>query len=99
MRIEFERSGGFAGILVQATVDADSLPRLEAEKLDKLVEEANFFDLPAHITAPSQGADQFEYKVTVERGGQRHTVETSDQAAPDALRPLLRELTLRARSA
>ncbi|HEX6305061.1 MAG TPA: protealysin inhibitor emfourin [Anaerolineales bacterium] len=98
MRIQFERSGGFAGLLVQTTVDTDSRPPPEADKLVNLVEEANFFDLPAQITSPSPGADQFQYKVTVEEGDQRHTVEISEPAAPDALRPLLRELTLRARS-
>ena len=98
MRIQFERSGGFAGLLVQKTIDTDSLPLQEADKLVNLVEEANFFDLPAQISAPSPGADQFQYKVTVEEGDQRHTVEIIEPASPDALRQLLRELTLRARS-
>lgn len=98
MRIEFERSGGFTGMLVQITIDTDALPAQDAEVLHNLVESANFFDLPEQITPPSPGADQFQYKVTVEEGEQRHKVATSDRAAPDSLQPLLRELTLRARS-
>ncbi len=98
MRIQFERSGGFVGMLVQTTIDTASLPSEEAEKYQQMVENANFFDLPAQITSPSPGADQFQYKVTVEEEERWHTVETSDQAAPDSLWPLLRELTVSARS-
>lgn len=98
MRILFERSGGFAGMLVRASIDTASLSKEEADKLEKLVAEAGFFDLPVQLASPSPGADQFQYKVSIEEGDRRHTVETSDQAAPDSLRPLLRELTVRARS-
>lgn len=98
MRIQFERSGGFAGMLVRANLDTAFLSPEEADKLQKMVEEASFFELPGQLSSPSPGADQFQYKVSVEEGDRRHTVETSDQAAPDSLRPLLRELTVRARS-
>lgn len=98
MRIQFERSGGFAGMLVQATVDTNSLPPPEAGNIVDLVEDANFFNLPAQISSSSPGADQFQYKLTVEEGDRCHTVETSEGAVPDSLRPLLRQLTLRARS-
>ena len=98
MRIDFERSGGFAGMLVQVTIDTASLPPAEADKLHKLVESANFFALAAQITPAPGGADQFQYVITVEEGDRLHTVETGDGAAPDSLRPLLRELTILARS-
>lgn len=98
MRIQFERSGGFAGMLVRTNIDTGSLPPEEANKLKKMVAEAGFFDLPAQLSSPTPGADQFQYKVTIEEGDRRHTVETDDQAAPDSLWPLLRELTVRARS-
>jgi hypothetical protein len=99
MRITFERSGGFAGMLFRTSIDTVSLSKEEADKLQKMVAEAGFFDLPGELSSPSPGADQFQYKVSIEEGDRRHTVETSDQAAPDSLRPLLRELTIRARSA
>ncbi|MEJ2263969.1 MAG: hypothetical protein P8X95_11020 [Anaerolineales bacterium] len=99
MRIQFQRSGGFAGLLVRTNIDTASLSKEEAEKLQKMVAEAGFFDLPAQLSSPAPGADQFQYKVSIEEGDHRHTVEASDQAAPDSLRPLLRELTVRARSA
>jgi hypothetical protein len=98
MKIDFERSGGFAGMLVQLSVDTGSLPPAEADILHQRVQKANFFDLPARLDTPKGAPDQFQYVLTVEEGARRHTVETSDGAAPASLRPLLRDLTLLARS-
>ncbi len=97
MRIYFERSGGFAGMLVQATIDTRELPPEEADSLSQMVEDAGFFDLSTPLRSPG-GADQFIYQVTIEEGSRSHTIETGDGAAPASLRLLLRELTIRARS-
>ncbi len=98
MKIQFERTGGFAGMRVETTIDTQSLPSQEASELQEMVDAAGFFDLPATIAAPTPGADQFQYKVTIEAGGRQHTIETGDAALPDALWPLLRRLTALARS-
>jgi hypothetical protein len=98
MKIRFERSGGFAGMLVTTTVDTEALAPEEAQQLRLSIEEADFFALPRKLTAPSPGADHFQYNITVESEGRRHTIETTDVAAPEALRPLLRRLTRLARS-
>ncbi len=98
MRIHFERTGGFAGMRMTATVDTESLPAEEGGELQELVEAAGFFDLPAVITIGAPGADRFRYKLTVEAEGQRHTVEVGEAAAPEALRPLLQRLTAVTRS-
>lgn len=97
MRILFERSGGFAGMRLTASMDTGSLPDEEAQELEDLVNAAGFFDLPAQIAGQSSGADQFRYKLTVEDGGRRHTVEVGETAVPDPLRPLLQRLTAAAR--
>lgn len=98
MRIHFERSGGFAGMRVTVTVDTELLSPQEAHDLERSVDAARFFELPATITAPIPGADRFCYKITVEAEGQRHTIEVDDAALPDKLRPLLQRLTTLARS-
>ncbi len=98
MKIHFERSGGFTGIPVIVEIDSQSLAEDEVQQLQDLIQAARFFELPAHPPEPSAaGADQFQYKITIEDGGQSHTIETTDGAAPDELRPLLRHLTLLAR--
>jgi hypothetical protein len=97
MRIQFERTGGLAGMRVVATLDTESLSPEAARELSEMVGAARFFDLPAVTAAPAPGADQFHYKLTVEAEGRRHTVETADAAAPEALRPLLQRLARLAR--
>jgi hypothetical protein len=99
MRIEFERTGGFAGMKLRATIQAEALPPEQAQELASLMAAADFFNLPGAITAPRPGADQFIYRVTVEDAGRRHTVQTSDIAAPETLRPLLQRLVTLARTA
>jgi hypothetical protein len=99
MVIEFERSGGFAGLRLAVTIRSDTLPEAEANELRDLVDAADFFNLPAEMADPGQAADQYSYVVTVESGGQRHTVKTSEAAAPANLKPLLDWLGRAARRA
>jgi hypothetical protein len=99
MRIQFERTGGFAGMRVAATIDTDSLEPEAGRELQALVEAAKFFDLPAKAAASDAGTDQFHYTITVEAEGRQHRVEASDPSIPESLQPLLRRLTVLARSA
>ena len=95
MRIAFERTGGFAGMTVSGEVDTASLPPEEAQALREMVDAAGVYDLPARPSAP--GADRFQYTLTVEDEGRRHTVEVGEAGASDALLALLRRLTILAR--
>ena len=96
MRIEFERTGGFAGMRVAVTIDTATLAPEDAQKLQEQVASAKFFHLPTSLPAPT-GADSFHYQVTIEDQGQRHTVEVGENAASPELKALLRELTRIAR--
>ncbi|MEH1944371.1 MAG: protealysin inhibitor emfourin [Nostoc sp.] len=89
MRISFERTGGFAGITKKTTVDTDTLPPNEANTLPQLVEAADLFRLPEHITSPNSQSDRFQYKLTVEDNGKQHTVTVGEAALPGTLRPLI----------
>ena len=97
MKISFERTGGFAGMRMAITVDADSLPNPDATALRKLVTDADFFNL----AVPSAGKvipDGFQYAITIEGDGKQRTIQITDAAIPDKLRPLLEDLSARARS-
>jgi hypothetical protein len=96
MKISFERSGGFAGMRMAITVDVDSLPAPEAAALRKLVSDADFFNL-AEIRAGKTIPDGFQYAVTVEEDGKQRTIQVAVASIPDELRPLLNDLSLRAR--
>jgi hypothetical protein len=97
MRIHFERTGGFAGTRLVATVDSQMLPPEDAGNLHGMVEAAGFFDLPSVIAAKTPGADRFQYRLTVETPDRRHRVEVDEAAVPARLRPLLEWLTILAR--
>lgn len=96
MRVHFTRTGGFAGLQLDVTIESDTLSQADAQELSRLVEEADFFNLAAALT-DTVGADEFTYKVTVEKAGQVHTIETDDSAAPPELQPLLDWLARAAR--
>ena len=95
-KILFERTGGFMGRKVSVTIDLDDLPEEQAEALDELLDEADFFELPADLTKPAI-PDAFTYNITVFSDDEQHSVRVSDATAPDDLRPLLEELSQQAR--
>jgi hypothetical protein len=98
MQIDFERSGGFAGMTIQTSVDTDKLPSAESGELVQMITAANFFSLPAR-TNSGLGADQFNYKITVQSQGMSRTVETTDSTMPPSLKRLVNKLMSLARTA
>ena len=93
MRIDFSRTGGFAGMRLTTTVDSTQLPTEQASTLDKLISDSGFFTLPETILPAKPAPDRFEYRLTIAAAQQTHSVVVSDAAAPDSLRPLLNYLT------
>ena len=89
MRIEIERTGGFAGLSMTAAVDIDDLPAEEAAVLHAALAAARFFELPARIEGDAPGADRFHYQLTVIEPDRRHTIQAGESALPAALRPLV----------
>ena len=98
MKISYRRTGGFAGMVMSFDIDTETLPEEQAGEIQGLVSAADFFALPATITSSAPGADQFQYKLTVETEGRRHTVEVGDAAVPENLWPLLNKIRVLSRS-
>ena len=96
MRIIFERTGGIMGSKSSLVIKLDELPLDQAETLRRLLDEAKFFTL-AENPPTHPNPDGFQYTITVETGTAKHTIHTSDTTAPAELRPLLQELSQRAR--
>ncbi len=100
MRIDFLRTGGFAGTRLQATIRTETLPPAEAVELQELVAAADFFRLPRMAPRSGSAADQFTYRITVVANLlHRHTIQTTDAAAPPSLQPLIQRLMQLARLA
>ncbi len=97
MLIKFERTGGYAGMSISATINAADLPVDRAEELSRLIEKADFFNLPERIVSPAPRPDRFQYKVKVQEKGRTHTVTVSEEAMPANLGPLIKWLSASAR--
>jgi hypothetical protein len=97
LRISFERSGGFAGITMRTAVDEKDLAPDEAQKLRKLVEEADFFNSPGKITSRSPQPDRFQYELKLEENDRQHTVTVSEETMPAKLKPLINWLMEKSR--
>ncbi len=89
MKIQFERTGGFAGLKLCRSIDTAELTQAEANQLSTLLRKSRFFDLPESLPGPGPGPDQFHYRLTVESEDGRRTLETDEPAVPMELRPLL----------
>ena len=93
MKIEFVRSGGFAGIRLARTVDTNDLPPDQAKKLESLVQGAEFFELPDIPQPSSVIPDSIMYHITVTAATQTRVFAVTDNTMPAQLRPLLDYLT------
>ncbi|HEX2916209.1 MAG TPA: protealysin inhibitor emfourin [Chloroflexia bacterium] len=97
MRVEFERSGGFAGLIMRTEVDTSQLSADEAAQLQKMLSEANFFKLPSRLPSSASNVDRFQYNITVHDNNRTCSVQASESALPPELRPLVDWLTAQAR--
>ncbi len=84
MRVSLRKTGGIAGLKISAEADSEQLSPAEDREMRELLERAKLFDQPAQPGARST-PDQFQYEITVEDQGKRHSFVTNDAAAPDEL--------------
>lgn len=92
-KISFERSGGVVGKTIQHELDLDTLPAEEAEYLQRLIAEADFFNVPESAVMGSN-PDEFHYLITIDNASEKRTVRTTESAMPSSLQPLVKELTM-----
>jgi hypothetical protein len=92
VRVQLVVEGGFAvlpGLRKPVDIDLSAVPAAQAEEVQQLLEQANFFDLPDRIDPPAGAADYREYVVTADDGTRCHTVRCPDFAAPPELLALV----------
>ncbi len=77
---------------VETDIDLNEMPVDEAQELQRLILDTNFFNIPQNLIEPAKH-DEYEYTVTVDAGNSHHTIQTTDSTAPESLRPLLEKLT------
>lgn len=90
--ISYIRTGGTVGQELAANFDLNSMPASDSRRLNNLINESNFFEIPVVDAVPSS-PDEFEYTITVISGNSIHTVRATDNLMPKSLRPLIQDLT------
>ncbi len=97
IKIDLERSGGFAGVTLRASVDTAKLPAAEADQLAGLLARVDLDELARRPSGIPTAPDRFQYDLTVTRGGRRQHVTFGERAVTPELRPLLNRLVELAR--
>ncbi len=90
--VTFKRSGGFVGQGMRFQLDLNQLPINDARSIVRLIEQAEFFNLPENLIIKFN-PDEYQYMITVDVGIMNHTVRTNDTTMPASLRPLVDELS------
>jgi hypothetical protein len=100
MHIQFTAEGGiayFPGLNKPVSIDTAQLPPQEAAELERLVQAANFFDLPPAIAPPSGAADYLQYTISIESGDRQHNVQVSNFVEDPTLLALVSRLKAKAK--
>jgi hypothetical protein len=95
LRVSFEQSGGFAGLLKGCVLDADELPAAESAELRRLVA-ASGLETSSEVTSRGM-RDRRQLAITIDRGGETVRVACDDGCTPERARPLVAFLAARAK--
>jgi hypothetical protein len=93
MRIHFERTGGVGGMRMACEIVSEQLRPDEQQRLSQLVADSGLFEMRAARYQDPDGADRFEYAITIDTGSGTHAVRVAEARLPARLRPLIRWLT------
>lgn len=90
MKIEIERSGGFAGIIKKNTVDTEKLPK-DVANIEKLLTETKLINTRLN-TVKSKTADCYYYKISILTGNKKQEIEFSEFDIDNKLRRMINNL-------
>jgi hypothetical protein len=99
LRLTLRRTGGLAGLAMEAELDTAALEPGDAAQVRAAVERALAEPQPVAPATPGPGADRYQYNLVVRRGAERHELTFGEAAVPEALAPLVRRLEGLARPA
>lgn len=97
LKIDFKRSGGFAGVSLTTCVDVDDLPEGEGQNVREMVERLDLDRMSQHPGAGPGAPDRFVYELRIEQGERTVDVCLGETDLPEDLRPLVRDLEKRAK--
>jgi hypothetical protein len=94
MRVEFQTTGGvtfFSRRASPVAIDLGTLNDEDRQRIQQLVQDARFFELPSRLPAP-RGADDRTCHITIEDMGRQHTVIVNASFPGPALKELITRL-------
>jgi Emfourin len=94
-QIRLERSGGFAGITVNAEADSAKLQPAEAAELDRL---ASAVDFSGSAADAEPRPDSFQYHLVARHGADQHELRLGESQLDPALKELVGWLIQHSRS-
>jgi hypothetical protein len=92
VEVEFQTTGGpayFPGLAAPITIDTAKLAADRRIALERLIEEAHFFDQPSAPTTAPRGADYQVHTITVRDGDRSHTIRVADPITDSSLAALV----------
>lgn len=89
----YEWSDGALGNNIHFEQELESLSRDNARNLLRLIQEADFFNLPEDLVV-HPNLDESQFRITIEEDDRSHTARISDSTMEKSLLPLIKELTL-----
>jgi hypothetical protein len=95
-QLSLRRTGGLAGLPVQAALDTSTLPSAEADAIVGALDRVDLAHVQDAAGHPPGAADTFHYELQVDRAGATHTASFTDRQIPDDLTPVIHALMERA---
>jgi hypothetical protein len=95
MRIKFKTEGGIAhlpGLSEPVTIDTEELPVEQANELERLIEAADFSELPSTSDPAPGAADYQRYTISVTTPSRSHEVRLTDLIEDPRVRELVNHL-------
>jgi hypothetical protein len=96
MKVRFRYTGGFGGLSFGCDLDSKTLPKTEANKLDRLVKKANLSDVT--LRGSDKARDLLNYTIEIETKDEMITATFDDMSIPKNVKPLIKFLRGNART-
>ena len=95
-QLSLRRTGGLAGVPVQASLDTRDLPQDAAQQVLGSLDRVDLDNVEAAEDWPPGAADTFHYDLEVKRGDETRKASFSDRQVPEELKPVVHALMARA---
>jgi hypothetical protein len=86
MKLRFDQSGGYAGLLKGCEIDTTDLPPEKAKELEELVKASN---LSTGEFLSKSSRDLHQYEITINDGGTKTSVVFDDESIPQSAQGLI----------